>query len=182
MLIILVVLFLIGFALIRYQNWEGEFESRVEGRTYHYIAEDEVTGYERLKEELVQDVSAENIELTPYEFLILLDESFEKGSELDVVEGYVESGEGEWKVYLKYQRLWYWFEVSSDEDTAEVYVSEFNLGPYNIGRLQGNKRLDKVNTSVRDAIIDANSSGFLSKTLEDIQFNEDNVVLEFEKP
>lgn len=166
--------------LVRYNSWTKDFESSIK-------VENLVVKDTSLSEEVVTQISSftlsqentESLSLSTVQFgymlLNVLNEYL--GENISVEKIYIEPSVGNWNVYIQanYKNIspWIWISLKKDNvQSAQLYITEFNIGPYSFNRF-----VERINDGIANGLVTVNENGFTGRYLENIELLEESIVV-----
>jgi hypothetical protein len=166
--------------LVRYNNWTKDFESNLK-------VENLVVKDTSLSEEVVSQISSftlsqentESLSLSTEQFgyivLNVLNEYLGEGISVEKI--YIEPSTGNWNIYIQanYKKIspWIWISLKKDNvQSAQLYISQFNIGPYSFNRF-----VEEINDGIANGLVTVNENGFTGRYLENIELLEESIVV-----
>ncbi len=166
--------------LVRYNNWTKDFESNLK-------VENLVVKDTSLSEEVVNQISSftlsqentESLSLSTEQFgyivLNVLNEYLGEGISVEKI--YIEPSTGNWNIYIQanYKKIspWIWISLKKDNvQSAQLYISQFNIGPYSFNRF-----VEEINDGIANGLVTVNENGFTGRYLENIELLEESIVV-----
>lgn len=187
-IVLLVVLGAFYFIKKDYDIWSNDFEGKHLSSDYVVIEDDEELQESvdvKVEEFDASQEEVDFIELTTDEVLYVfgsqLSDSLPYGVKVDRL--IAQTNPNDWDIYIqmvfKNTRL-PWLRVNIEKDnieTAELYISEMFVGPYDLDEWVGINLRVSINKGLSDALILVNENDFSGRTFENIELEEDGVVV-----
>lgn len=182
LILFVILLLIIVISSWRYYSWKSMFESDI---VMNNLVEIPSERSEELSKKIaifaLSDMDNEYLELTPYEFALLISEI---STSYPIKQVYIDPGLGIWTVYAKieYLNIPIWLSLDLNKDnmqTAQLYVTDVYLGPYPIGNIFN--ITEQINTGIADALLTVNENGFSGRYFENIELLEDKIVVKGSK-
>jgi hypothetical protein len=186
-IIILIPLIILLSALVyikvKYNAWEKDFESSIV-QEYHITSEKREDFELEVKfiEFTLSNSPTETLEISVEETGSLIFSLLKRytGENLKLTEVYIKPSFSTWEIYAKfrYKRQSYWVSIDLNKDrmqTAQLYVTDFKLGPYSVNRYYD--LTERINNGISNAILTANENGFTGRYLENIELLENSIII-----
>lgn len=190
LLVLILLVILGGFYFIKkdYDTWNEKFDGQHLSNDYLVIDKSEDLQDEidfKIEEFDASQEEVDFIELTTDEVLYVfgsqLSDSLPYGVEVERL--IVEPNTNDWEVYIQMaykNNRFPWMRVNIEKDdieTAELYISEMFVGPYDLDEWVGVDVRTSINKGLSDALILVNENDFSGRTFENIELEEDGVVV-----
>ena len=186
-IILLIIMSFLGYLFIRYSSWIKGFESNV---NIICISDEDELGQseelnisEKIKDFVLSDYFSEFVTFTKREILVILYDSINSSSELDIQDICLDSQKGVWKLFIhpKFNNIqlpWLGLDIVKDSrETAELYSRNIYLGGMKVPSFLSKNILEKINKGISDALVLVLENGFLGKDIINIDLLFDSVVL-----
>lgn len=186
-IILLIIMSFIGYLFVRYSSWIKGFESNTNiiciSDEEELDQSEELNISEKIKDFVLSDYFSEFVTFTKKEILIILYDSINSSSELDIQDICLDSQKGIWKLFIhsKFNNIqlpWLGLDIVKDSrETAELYSRNIYLGDMKVPLFLSKNILEKINKGISDALVLVLENGFLGKDIINIDLLFDSVVL-----
>ncbi len=171
-----------GYLILRYRNWEKDFESGI--RQEYVITKEsiqDVSVEERLTQFVLSSEDTQFLEFKVKEFGAILFTVLNNytNEEITVERMYIEPQKAKWKIYIEFSykevRLWASMDLNKDDmQTAQLYTKELFVGPFPIHTFTDWD--DTINRGIGDSLVTLNENGFVGRYIENIELLEDSII------
>jgi hypothetical protein len=178
---------LVAFLIIKANSWSKDFQSEINPA---YMVNEASTLDEaldkKIQEYILSEDEVESVIFTPNEVAKIVYGSLQDMSSeaVNVSTVYIKPDEDIWKVcgltrLEKFDGLngWVCADITKDDmQTAQLYVTTVSIQGISIDRVFPSI-LTKINQGIAEALVTANENGFVGRTFENIELQEDQLVV-----
>jgi hypothetical protein len=188
-IVILLIIFVGLFFLARgdYVEWKDDFEKDYLSTDFVDLdgnSELEISLTEKLEEFQASDEEVYFVEIDDSEFIYLLSQqlSITLPDYIDMYRGVVIYNEGSWDIYIQTKFRdnilpWTIITLSKDDiETAQLYVSELKVGPYDLDEYWLESIRKDINEGFSEALLLVNENEFSGRRFDNIEL-EDGVMV-----
>jgi hypothetical protein len=170
-----------------YRSWRDDFESNYLSK--EFVKKDDLELKEGVDEKLTMFASSTEdvdfVELSTDEALFVLLNELEGSIPygIKVERGIVRAMQGQWDIFIqskfKDTRLpWVRIRVEKDDiESAELFVSDMYMGPYDLGEWGFKGVQDDINRGFAEALILVNENEFSGRRFENIELEENSMIV-----
>lgn len=183
--LLLITFFLFFF---EYRKWYRELFKEERLICIEDLKEEDTDIDEKTKQFILSDSRTEFIVLTDKEVLELLKGYIEIESPVNITDICILPNTKTWQILFQYEiwkvnTPWISFSVVKDDrETAELYISNINIGKYKLPFGIEKRVKVEVNRGISDALLTINENKMLGRVITNIELLEDKAVIKGTNP